>query len=388
LAGLKPVATITEPHAAALAYGLHEQATRPGAEFTVMVFDLGGGTFDVTLMKIAKREFHVIDSNGDPKLGGVDWDSEIGRLLKQEFEKRAGEEFDSVADKEDTIRLQKLSEDIKIQLSLKEEHRFMVEAAGTRFKMEMKRQDFEVITEHFVRQALRKCDELFQRTGYTWQRVDKILLVGSSTKMPMIQKAIQQASGKEPLLDKDPKLMVAKGAAIYGYFIREGIIALPSDQITSPTPSHRSDLEVREVRGATARGLGVLARSGEQELVKVLIPRNTPTPYSAEQTFTTVRDGATALTIPLYEGDSQNQLECSLIGDMRIDGLPPRPRGQPVKVKLMIDAAGCLEVEVQDLETGRLEKKKIDRSIIHREEKSGEPDPEARGRHLDELIIR
>jgi molecular chaperone DnaK len=226
-------------------------------------------------------------------------------------------------------------------------------------------------------------------------------MVGSSTKMPMIHEAIKLASGKEPKIDKDPKLMVAKGAAIWGHWIKTGQISSLQKAANVQETSGLADLEAPNVVGRTAHGLGLLATRGkraeaanfndEQEqleaVVSVLIGQNTATPCSYEKTFYTNQDNETSISVPLYEGESEDPKECSRIGHIVMDGLPPRPKHQPIKVKFNIDTSGLLEVEMTDVETGRKVLKRLEKNILRGNSQETEIDLEARRRHLDTLEV-
>lgn len=394
LAGLKVVATITEPNAAAIAYGVYERAQN--RELTVLVFDLGGGTFDVTLMRVGQGRVKMIGGDGDARLGGIDWDYEIVKWAKEHFRFRVGEEFDDVATPEDNIRLWNEARQAKEALSRSDMCRFEVRVQGMMLPVEITRGEFERMCGYLVERCLARCDRLFERTRYDWDRVDEILMVGGSTKMPMIQEAVRRASGKDPHIGRDPKLMVAKGAAIWGYWIREGRVdprwVKDQDQDQDQEQEQEqeqepSELEIPEVSGCTAHGLGVLVRKGDREIVRMLIPQNASTPCTKEETFYTAKDNATSILVPLYEGESEDPSACNQIGQVIIDGLPPRPRGQPVTVKFSIDVAGRLEVEVRDVQAGRREIVRVDRNFLRTGTSQQEVDFETRRKHLDQIRV-
>jgi molecular chaperone DnaK len=380
LAGFNVVATISEPNAAAIAYGVYERSEE--RDMTVLVFDLGGGTFDVTLMRVAQRRFEMIGSDGDAQLGGIDWDAEIIRFAKEQFRLRAGEDFDNVASPQDVIQLRKNAQQAKERLSRNDAHRFTLQAGQFTMLIEITRSDFEGMCQHLVERCLSRCHRLFQRTGYDWGKLDEVLLVGSATKMPMIQDAVRRAFGREPRIDSYPKLVVAKGAAIWGYWVEKGVIDPRWIETEEEEPA---GLEIPKIAGRTAHGLGVLARSDGRRIVYILVPQNTQTPHETEQIFYPDRDNATSIVVPLYEGDSEDPDSCVPIGHVTIGGLPPRPRDQvQVRVKFKIDVSGRLEVEVVDVQTGRREILQVDRDT----RRNRGPDLEARRRHLQEIRIR
>lgn len=388
LAGLNLVSTITEPGAAAIAYGVLNPAAE--GEKTVLVFDLGGGTFDVTIMRIGGRQrFQMLGSAGDARLGGINWDGEIVGMAKEKYLDTYHEDFDDVATVEEKIALRKAAERTKVELSKadKTSHRFKIETESRKLFVELSKVDFEAMCQPLVNRCLERCERLFQDIGYNWSGLDEVLLVGSSTRMPMIQEGVRRAAGKEPLIDKEPKLMVAKGAAIWGHWVSNGMI---DPRWGETDEAQVGGLEMRdslEVSGCTARGLGVLAKRGGQEVIDEIVPRNKQTPCEEEKTFSIDRDGATSVLVPLYEGESEEPEHSFLIGNARLDGLPPRPKGQPVKVKFKIDVSGRLEVRVVDVDTGREEVKRVDRNVLRGSAENQEPDSAARRKHLAEIVV-
>jgi molecular chaperone DnaK len=391
LAGLKVVATVTEPQAAAIAYGMWERAENEQRDLTVLVFDLGGGTFDATLMKVAPQRFQMIGSDGEARLGGLEWDQEIVRLAKEEFRQRAGGDFDDAASEQEEVVLRKAAQRAKEELSKpsKDRHRFFVEAAHDKLPFVITRADFEAKCKYLVTRCLDCCARLFQQTGYNWSKVDEVLMVGSSTKMPMIQEAVRRASGKELIMDAHPKLMVAKGAAIWGHWVQAGKVdpRWGDSDVKTGLETHESP-----VTGCTAHGLGVLAQKGGATVVDTLIPQNTPTPHAQGQTFYTMTRNATSVEVPIYEGESADPEACHQIGRAIIDKLPPLPKGTPVEVTFRIDISGRLQVEVMvatGAEQSQAQKERriitVDRNVIAGTSQG--KDFETRRRHLAEIAI-
>jgi molecular chaperone DnaK len=396
LAGLNLVGTITEPHAAAIAYGIVAQAeTR---ELTVLVFDLGGGTFDLSLIRIGHNRFQMIGSDGDTQLGGIDWDHLIVARAMEKFRSATGDNFEDVMSDEDEVVLRKAAERAKKKLSDTSEIGFWVTGGGNKTRVDLTRAEYEEMSHPLVVRCIDKCNRLFQQTSHDWSKIDEVLMVGSSTKMPMIQEAVKRLLGREPLIDKDPKLMVAKGAAIWGEWIKAGKVDPNAMQEPEET-SGLSDLEMPSVVGRTAHGLGILATKATPPgsdsettttIVSRLIEQNTATPYVYEKTFYTNKDNETAIVVPLYEGESDNPKDCIRIGQVALRDLPPaRPKLQPVKVKFNIDVSGLLEVEMTDVGTTRSERMRLDRNVLRDQlSRSGvSSDFEARRRHLDQLEL-
>jgi len=382
LAGLEPVATLTEPHAAALYYGAYETVRREQREMNILVFDLGGGTLDVTIMHLTPTSMRILASDGNSRLGGIDWDRTIVDWVKEEYRQRTGQDPDSVMTPQQDIDLQLEAERAKCRLSQNDQILINASIGNDRVPFLIRREEFERRCEPLVRQCLEKCEQAIRKAGLEWSQVEKILLVGSSTRMPMIQRALKQL-GPEILTTRDPKGVVAKGAALWGYFLTTGQAAADVIQMDEAVTT---GLAIPEVKGATAHGIGVLVEQYGRRFLDIVIPMNTPTPYEIERTYVTATDNATRLEVPIYEGDSADPQEGVAIGKIVIDDLPPRPKGQPVRVYLKVDLAGRLSVEVIDEKTGRRVQKTIDRSEL-RERPSGRLPMEKRKSHLDQLII-
>jgi molecular chaperone DnaK len=386
LAGLNVVATVTEPNAAAIAYGMWERAESEGRAVTVLVFDLGGGTLDVTLMKIGKAQFTMLGSDGDARLGGLEWDQEIADFAKDRFRHASGDDFDNVTTSQERVQLWKEAQRAKEELSRpeKDSHRFLITAGQTTIPVIITRDEFEQRCAYLVERCLERCERLFEKTGQTWGQVDEVLMVGNSTKMPMIQRALESASGKRLIIDDNPKLMVAKGAAILGHWVRVGKI----DPRWGEQEEHFSGLEERDaptVSGCTAHGLGVLVKRGGADVISQIIPPNTVTPYVARKTYFTTANHATAIEVPLYEGEAEDPLACLQIGKAVVDKLPPRPKGSPVEVAFNIDISGRLQVEVTEVETGHKREIVVDRDVLRGD--VPEMDFEQRRRYLSEIEI-
>jgi molecular chaperone DnaK len=389
LAGLKTIATLTEPQAAAIAYGLKERAATERKDITVLVFDLGGGTFDVTLMKVGLSQFEMIGSEGNSRLGGMDWDEQIERVVKDNFRLANFQEFEDVANDEQRVKLRKEAMRAKEELSKKAQHRFLIEGGDQKLIVAITQSEFETWTKYLVELCIKRCERLFEITGYRWSEIDQVLMVGSSTKMPMVQKAVEAISGKAPIVDKDPKLMVSKGAAIWAHWVKNGLV---DPRWVETEDQEASGLEVREapgVSGRTAHGLGVLARreTDGRDIVSILIQQNTSTPHTAEQTFFTTKDNATSILVPLYEGESEEPDSAYLMKQIRIDGLPPRPAGSPVKVKFNIDISGRMEVEVVEVGTKHSHKERVEKNFLKSAVSDEDYSFNDRLRHLDELTI-
>lgn len=395
LAGLNPVGTINEPTAAAIAHTSFDPS-RSG-DRTVLIFDLGGGTFDVVLMQLGRDRLDVIAHAGDARHGGMDWDKRIMDIAKEQFKLGSGIDFDSVATPHENIDLRKEAEKAKRRFSdeATDKYPITVLAGGDNIKTIITRADFEHRCRNLVEHCVEMCGEMLQRHGRSWKTIDDVVLVGSSVKMPMIQKAVRSVSGRDDIRpSSDPKSLVAKGAALWGHWIKRGEVnprwAEPAGSPgTRPDSTPSTSLEVPHLHGLTVHGLGVLVARGDHEYVDILIPANTQTPHVMEKVYHTAHDNAPSLLVPLFEGDSEERNDSTSIGLVEIDGLPLRPRGQPVAVKFKIDLAGRLEVDVKMVETGESKRVEISREFTERTRTAdgGRPSMEQRRRRLAEISI-
>jgi molecular chaperone DnaK len=336
-------------------------------------------------MKIGQSQFTMMGSDGDARLGGLEWDQEIADFAKEDFRQRIGDNFDDVSTPQQRVQLWKEAQRAKEELSRpeKDSHRFRVEADQSIW-VTLTRAEFERRCEYLVERCLDRCQRLFEKTGHGWRQVDEVLMVGNSTKMPMIQTAIEQASGKRLIIDDNPKLMVAKGAAILGHWVRAGKL----DPRWGEQEQATTGLEERDtplVSGCTAHGLGVLVRRAGNEVISQIIAPNTATPHVARKTYYTTSNNATVIEVPLYEGESDDPLACVRIGAALVDNLPPRPKGSPVAVAFNIDISGRLQVEVTDLDTGLKRDIMVDRNVLRSE--NAKLDFEQRRQRLAEIGI-
>ena len=361
IAGLEVLRIINEPTAAALAYGLDKKKNE-----TILVWDLGGGTFDVSLLEVGDGVVEVKATNGDTHLGGDDWDQRIVDWVAEEFRKEHG--IDLRQDRQALQRLKEAAEKAKIELSTMLETEINLpfitaDASGPKhLQMKLTRAKFEQLTEDLVRRCRGPFERALADAKITASQIDEVVLVGGATRMPMIQNLVRELTGKEPHKGVNPDEVVAIGAAI-----QAGVLAG----------------EVRDVLllDVTPLSLGVETLGG---VMTVLIPRNTTIPTRKSEIFSTAEDGQTAVDIKVYQGERPMAADNMLLGQFRLDGIPPAPRGIPqIEVVFDIDANGILNVSATDKATGRnqkititastnLDQKEIERMIreaeLHRAE--------------------
>ena len=372
IAGLEVLRIINEPTAAALAYGLDKHKNE-----TILVWDLGGGTFDVSLLEVGDGVVEVKATNGDTHLGGDDWDQCLIDYIADEFRKEQG--IDLRKDRQALQRLKEAAEKAKIELSSMLETEINLpfitaDASGPKhLQMKLTRSKFEQLTEHLVNRCRGPFERVLADAKLKVSQIDEVVLVGGATRMPMIQNLVRSLTGgKEPHKGVNPDEVVAVGAAI-----QAGVLGG----------------EVRDVLllDVTPLSLGVETLGG---VMTVLIPRNSTIPIRKSEIFSTAEDSQTAVDIKVYQGERPMAADNMLLGQFRLDGIPPAPRGIPqIEVSFDIDANGILNVTALDKATGRkqnititastnLDQKEIDRMIKEAEAHKAE---DARRREVADL---
>lgn len=335
IAGLDVLRIINEPTAAALAYGLDKKKNE-----TILVFDLGGGTFDVSVLEVGDGVVEVKATNGDTHLGGDDWDQKIVNWLAEEFQKQEG--IDLRKDRQALQRLREASEKAKIELSSVTETEINLpfitaDASGPRhLVIRLTRSKFEQLTKDLLDRCRRPFEQALKDAGLAASQLNNVVLVGGATRMPMAQDLVRSlTNGKEPHKGVNPDEVVAVGAAI-----QAGVLS-----------GDVKDLLLLDVTPLT---LSIETLGG---VATPLIERNTTIPVKKSQVFSTAEDGQTAVDVHIMQGERPMAADNMTLGKFRLDGIPPAPRGLPqIEVAYDIDANGILNVSAKDKATGREQK--------------------------------
>ena len=334
IAGLEVKRIINEPTAAALAYGLDKQK-----EEKVVVYDLGGGTFDVSVLELGDGVFEVKSTNGDTHLGGDDFDLHLINYLIAEFKKDQG--IDLKADKAAMQRLKEAAEKAKIELSTTNETSVNIpfitaDAEGPKhLDMTLSRADFEKLVMELVEKTLKPCESALKDAGVTKEDINEVILVGGMTRMPLVQKKVEEFFGKKPLQGVNPDEVVATGAAIQG-----GVLG--------------GDVKDVLLLDVTPLSLGIETLGG---VSTKLIERNTTVPTSKSQVFSTAADNQTSVEINVLQGEREMANDNKTLGRFVLDGIPPSPRGVPqIEVSFNIDANGIVNVSAKDKASGKEQK--------------------------------
>ncbi|MBX6315563.1 MAG: molecular chaperone DnaK [Isosphaeraceae bacterium] len=334
IAGLEVARIINEPTAAALAYGLDKKKNEK-----IAVFDLGGGTFDISILDVGDGVFEVLSTNGDTHLGGDDWDEALINYIADEFKKEQG--IDLRRDQMALQRLKEAAEKAKKDLSFQTQADINLpfitadQTGPKHLMMTITRAQFERLTDHLFERCRSPVMKALDDAKLRASDIDEVVLVGGSTRMPRVQQIVKDIFGKEPHKGVNPDEVVAVGAAIQGAVLTGDV----------------KDLLLLDV---TPLSLGLETKGG---VMTVLVPRNTTIPTEKKETFTTAEDNQTAVTIKVYQGERPMAADNRLLGEFNLEGIPPARMGVPqIEVTFNIDANGILSVSARDKGTGKEQK--------------------------------
>jgi molecular chaperone DnaK len=347
IAGLDVLDIVDEPSAAALAYSLQGGVGAPAG--TYLVYDLGGGTFDVTLVSLGRKRFRVLAIEGDVRLGGKDWDDRLVDWAADTFQRQAGG-ADPRRDPLSLVALQAAAERAKRTLSKVEQTTLTVSHAGHRVPLAVTRAEFERLTQPLLVRTRMTTMGVLRQAGLTWEQVDRVLLVGGSTHMPAVGRMIADLTGKEPDRSLAVSEVVARGAAAHA-----GIARRREDGIRrGDTPASDLLADVVEI-SVNAHSLGVEVKQADgSRRNNVLIAKNTQLPAAVTREYFTAADNQTRVRVRILQGESPQAAACIPVGECWIDGLPADlPKGSPVEVRCGVGANGRIEVTARDRTSGR-----------------------------------
>jgi len=340
IAGLEVLRIINEPTAAALAYGLDKSKTG-----TIAVYDLGGGTFDISILEIGDGVFEVKSTNGDTFLGGEDFDMRLVGYLADEFQKEQGINLRN--DKLALQRLKEAAEKAKIELSSTTQTEINLpfitadQTGPKHLTMKLTRAKFEALVDDLIQKTIEPCRKALKDAGVTAGEIGEVVLVGGMTRMPKVQEVVRQLFGKEPHKGVNPDEVVAVGAAI-----QAGVL--------------QGDVKDVLLLDVTPLSLGIETLGG---VFTRIIDRNTTIPTKKSQVFSTAEDNQNAVTIRVFQGEREMAADNKLLGQFDLMGIPPAPRGMPqIEVTFDIDANGIVNVSAKDKATGKEQQIRIQAS--------------------------
>lgn len=395
-AGLRVLDLLNEPTAAALAYAfqqflaeggeasdLAEAEQRVTRARTSVVYDLGGGTFDVTVLRFEPGQLQVLATAGDVQLGGRDWDSRLADHLASEFLKQ--HQADPRDDAMGRQHLMQVAEELKKELSTRQRARYVVGHGGRQLSGQLTREQFETLTGDLLFRTESRLNRVLQDAGVRWTQVDEVLTVGGSTRMPQVAAMLERVTGRQPNTSLSPDEAVAQGAAVHAAMClakgttasaassapaaaaaASGQLPEPSDADAVAPVTNQSHLLARlgekvthllrtlRTSDVNAHSLGVVATKRDgQQVVSVMIPRNTSLPAKVTRCFGTQRHDQRRVSVQVVEGEADDPKACLLVGTCHIMKLPERlPKGSPVEVTFQYDGSGRLHVEAVHLPSG------------------------------------
>jgi len=350
IAGLNVLRIINEPTAAALAYGTEkcEKAER------VMVYDLGGGTFDITIMDVDTDGISVLATGGDKNLGGFDWDNKLMEYINEEFMKKEGG-FDLFDDPVTLQDLRAMSEITKKTLSSRETTKMFVSAGGVNVSIQVTRETFEELTEFLCKRMVSIMRFVLEDAKLQWKNIDKVIPVGGSTRMKRIAALLEELTGKTPSAEIHPDEAVALGAAIQGSLLERDSSSTALNQATA--------FPLVKVQDVNSHSLGVICidSATDQEVNDIVLLKNTETPAQASGNYMTMHDNQTEIDVRITEGEDTDIAYVDIIGTTTLK-FPSYPKGAPLEAIFRYDQDGMVHVDLIDLTTNKsLKEMSIDR---------------------------
>jgi molecular chaperone DnaK len=388
IAGLEVLDLLDEPTAAALAYSFRPARPMPGGpatgllpneQRTVLVYDLGGGTFDVTLVRLSKQRFETLAIEGDVRLGGKDWDDRVVDFVAAAFQKLTGS--DPRADPQSLANLRAAAERAKRTLSKLPQTTITCTHGGKMLTTPLSRAEFETLTRDLLVRTRLTTQQVLRQARLTWDDVERVLLVGGSTHMPMTSQMLAELTGKPPDSSLAVSEVVARGAALHA-----GIVAAHST-----TDDHLLDPEAKALLeqvveiNVNAHSLGIEVKtSGEERVNDVLIAKNTQLPCAASRVYSTKVENQPRVRVKVLQGEAREADACISIGECWIEGLPANlPKHSPVQVRCGVASNGMIDVLALDMTSG-----KMARTVIHRSSGLGDDEIAREAEWLRSLRIQ
>ncbi len=363
IAGLEILDIIDEPSAAALAYTFQQSAAAnlapgelpPDAAKTVLVYDLGGGTFDVTLVKLGKKRFQTLGIEGDVRLGGKDWDDRLVNYVAEKFEQAHG--GDPRTDEQSMAMLESSAERAKRTLSKVDAATITCTHDGKKFTVPITRAEFETLTRDLLLRTRLTAQQVVNQSGLKWDAVEKVLMVGGSTHMPATGRMLKELTGREPDRSLAVSEVVARGAAVHA-----GIVAARRAKEANAAAKSAVFDDIVEI-SVNAHSLGVEVRGPDEKLNDRLVVKNTQLPAAVSRVYYTAQVNQTKVRVRVLQGEAKQAEACMPVGECWIDGLPANlPKGSPVQVRCALAANGLIEVMALDMTSGRMAKAELRRT--------------------------
>ena len=351
IAGLNVIDIINEPTAATLAYAWEKgelgRTDLNSDERTILVYDLGGGTFDVTVVRYTPTNFRVLATDGDVMLGGLDWSKRLADHLVEQFKQKYGE--DPSTDPEAMLSFHQESEDAKRDLSDKAQVPISVYFKGKTLSVSLSRPEFERMTADLLQRTKDTTELVMQQAGVKAGLLDEVVLVGGSTLMPVVEQMLREVTGREPSRDLMPERAVAEGAAIHAAILQ----ARHGEGTSKVADAVQKRLNSVRTSDVNSHSLGIKISDPSDKSRKInhiMIPRNTPVPHSVNQRFGTNQAGQSRVHVEILEGDAVDPAACELIGDFRVFNLPPNlPKGSPIEITYSYDSSGRINATAKEV---------------------------------------
>lgn len=351
IAGLNVIDIINEPTAATLAYAWSKgelgRADLKAEEKTILVYDLGGGTFDVTVVRYTPTSFRVLATDGDVMLGGLDWSKRLSDHLVEQFKRKFG--VDPSEDPETMLTFHQEAEDAKRDLSTKLQVPISVYYKGNTLSVSLTRTEYERMTADLLQRTKDTTELVLQQSGVAPGTLDELVLVGGSTYMPVVEQMLREICQREPSRALAPERAVAEGAAIHAAILQArngvntgGIVDVVQKRLnsvkTTDVNSHSLGIKISDPKDKT------------RKINHIMIPKNSPIPHNVKQRFGTNTDGQQRIHVEILEGDAIDPAACELIGDFRITNLPQSlPKGSPIEITYSYDGSGRISATAKEL---------------------------------------